>query len=154
MSDFVNSALDNLTDILAPSVAKVLGLVFAYLFVGPATLYHLAALAIVLDTITGLVKARAQGKLSSHTLRIKTMAKLFSYTAAVAGAGLLHHSLKELGIDGETTLLAVKFTLVSIVVTEVLSMWENIRETTGEKVVARKAFDSLLKPFSEDKREE
>lgn len=151
MSEFVRSALDSLLDILAPSVAKVFGLVLAYLFVGPAVLYHLAAIAIVLDTITGLVKAARNSNISSHTFRVKTMAKLVSYMAAVAGAGLLHHALKEMGIDGTTTLLAVKFTMVSIVVTEVLSMWENVRETTGNKIVAQKAFDRILESFKDDK---
>jgi phage-related holin len=160
MLDFVRYALNYLTDVLAPSVSKILGLVLTYMFVGPATLYHLAFLAIVLDTITGIAKAVSRKKLSSHTLRVKTMAKLFSYSLAVAGAGILYHALNELGIDSNTTLLAVKFTLVSIIVTEVLSMWENIQAITGQKPVAAKAFGKLLKSFNDqldslsDKRRE
>jgi phage-related holin len=160
MLDFVRYALNYLTDVLAPSVSKILGLVLAYMFVGPATLYHLAFLAIVLDTITGIAKAIFQKKLSSHALRVKTMAKLFSYSLAAAGAGILYHALNELGIDSNTTLLAVKFTLVSIIVTEVLSMWENIQAITGQKPVAAKAFGKLLKSFNDqldsfsDKRRE
>lgn len=149
MLDFVRYALDYLADILVPSVVKVLGLVLAYMFVGPTTLYHLALLAVVLDTITGIAKAVSQKKLSSHTLRVKTMAKLFSYSLAVAGAGILHHALKEIGVDPNTTMLAVKFTLVSVIVTEVLSMWENIQAITGQKPVAAKAFGKLLKSFND-----
>jgi phage-related holin len=149
MLDFARYALDYLADVLVPSIAKVLGLVLAYMFVGPATLYHLALLAIVLDTITGIIKAVSQKKLSSHILRVKTMAKLFSYSLAVAGAGILYHALKELGVDPNTTMLAVKFTLVSVIVTEVLSMWENIQAITGQKPVAAKAFGKLLKSFND-----
>ncbi len=160
MSDFVRYALDYIIDVLIPSVHKIIGLVLAYLFVGPATLYHLAVLAIVLDTVTGVVKAIAKKELSSRVMRVKTMAKLFSYGLAVAGAGILYHALKELGIDPNATLLAVKFTLVSVIVTEVLSMWENIQEATGRKPIAAKAFGKLLKSFNDqlesldNKREE
>lgn len=160
MHEFVRSALNYLTDILAPSLVKVFGLVLAYMFVGPAILYHLAILAVVLDTITGIAKAISQKNMSSHTLRVKTMAKVLSYSLAIAGAGILHYALKELGIDPKTTLLAVKFTLVGIIVTEVLSMWENIQEITGQKPVAAKVFDKLLKSFNDqlelpdDKRRE
>jgi phage-related holin len=149
MLDFARSALNYLVNILVPSVAKVFGLVLAYLFVGPATLYHLAILAFVLDTITGIVKAVSQKKLSSHALRVKTTAKLFSYSLAIAGASILYHALNELGIDANTTMLAVKFTLVSVIVTEVLSMWENIQEITGQKPVAAKVFGKLLKSFND-----
>ena len=149
MLDFARSALNYLADILAPSVAKVFGLVLAYMFVGPSTLYHLALLAIILDTITGVTKALCQQNLNSRALRVKTMAKLFSYSMAVAGAGILHHALKELGTDPGTTLLAVKFTLVSVIVTEVLSMWENMQAITGQRPLAAKAFGKLLKSFSD-----
>lgn len=149
MLDFVRSALDHLTEILAPSLAKAFGLVLAYMFVGPAILYHLAILAVVLDTLTGIAKAISQKNLTSHTLRVNTMAKLFSYSLAIVGASILYHALNELGIDPNTTLLAVKFTLVSVIVTEVLSMWENIQEITGQKPVAAKAFDKLLKAFND-----
>ena len=149
MHDFVRSALDHLTEILAPSLAKTFGLVLAYMFVGPAILYHLALLAIVLDTLTGIAKAISQKNLTSHTLRVNTMAKLFSYSLAIVGASILYYALNELGIDPNTTLLAVKFTLVSVIVTEVLSMWENIQEITGQKPVAVKAFDKLLKAFND-----
>lgn len=149
MHDFVRSALDYLTDILAPSLAKAFGLVLAYMFVGPAILYHLAILAVVLDTLTGIAKAISQKNLTSHTLRVNTMAKLFSYSLAIVGASILYYALNELGIDPNTTLLAVKFTLVSVIVTEVLSMWENIQEITGQKPVAAKAFDKLLKAFND-----
>ena len=149
MHDFVRSALDYLADVLAPSLAKAFGLVLAYMFVGPAILYHLALLAVVLDTLTGIVKAISQKNLNSHTLRVNTMAKLFGYSLAIAGASILHYALKELGIDPNTTMFAVKFTLVSVIVTEVLSMWENIRETTGHEPVAAKAFDKLLKSFND-----
>ncbi|WP_206306721.1 phage holin family protein, partial [Escherichia coli] len=149
MLDFVRSALDHLTEILAPSLAKAFGLVLAYMFVGPAILYHLAILAVVLDTLTGIAKAISQKNLTSHTLRVQTMAKLFSYSLAIVGASILYYALNELGIDPNTTLLAVKFTLVSVIVTEVLSMWENIQEITGQKPVAAKAFDKLLKAFND-----
>lgn len=149
MLDFVRSALDYLADILAPSLAKAFGLVLAYMFVGPAILYHLALLAIVLDTLTGIAKAISQKNLTSHTLRVNTMAKLFSYSLAIVGASILYYALNELGIDPNTTMLAVKFTLVSVIVTEVLSMWENIQEITGQKPVAAKAFDKLLKAFND-----
>lgn len=149
MHDFVRSALDHLTKILAPSLAKAFGLVLAYMFVGPAILYHLAILAVVLDTLTGIAKAISQKNLTSHTLRVQTMAKLFSYSLAIVGASILYYALNELGIDPNTTLLAVKFTLVSVIVTEVLSMWENIQEITGKKPVAVKAFDKLLKAFND-----
>lgn len=149
MLDFVRSALDHLTEILAPSLAKAFGLVLAYMFVGPAILYHLAILAVVLDTLTGIAKAISQKNLTSHTLRVNTMAKLFSYSLAIVGASILYYALNELGIDPNTTLLAVKFTLVSVIVTEVLSMWENIQEITGQKPVAAKAFDKLLKAFND-----
>ena len=149
MHDFVRSALDHLTEILAPSLAKAFGLVLAYMFVGPAILYHLAILAVVLDTLTGIAKAISQKNLTSHTLRVNTMAKLFSYSLAIVGASILYYALNELGIDPNTTMLAVKFTLVSVIVTEVLSMWENIQEITGQKPVAAKAFDKLLKAFND-----
>ena len=149
MLDFVRSALDHLTETLAPSLAKAFGLVLAYMFVGPAILYHLVMLAVVLDTLTGIAKAISQKNLTSHTLRVNTMAKLFSYSLAIVGASILYYALNELGIDSNTTLLAVKFTLVSVIVTEVLSMWENIQEITGQKSVAAKAFDKLLKSFND-----
>ncbi len=160
MLDFARYALNYLADIVVPSASKILGLLLAYMFVGPTILYHLALLAIVLDTITGVVKAASQKELSSRTLRVKTMAKLFSYSLAVVGASILHHALKELGIDPNTTMLAVKFTLVSVIVSEVLSMWENLQAITGQKSAAIKAFGKLLKPFNDqpespsDKRRE
>lgn len=150
MSDFVRTTLDHLAAVLFPTLGKVLGTVLAYLFVGPAELYHLTFIAIALDTLTGLYKAHRLGKLKSHTMRIKLMSKLASYAAAVSGAGLLHHALQTMGLDHATTMFAVKFTLVSIVVTEVLSMWENIAEATGEQVVAKKAFRKFLDQFIDD----
>ncbi len=44
----------------------------------------------------------------------------------------------------------MKFVIVSIVVTEVLSMWENVRAITGYDPVAKKAFRKFLDQFSDD----
>ena len=149
MSDFVRLTLERFIEVLVPTFGKVIVTVLAYLFVGPAELYHLAMLAIVLDTLTGLYRAYSQRQLNSHTLRLKLTAKVASYAAALGGAGLLYHSLRHIDIADNTLLFAVKFVLVSIVVTEVLSMWENMREITGHEPVAKKAFRKFLDQFSD-----
>lgn len=154
MHDFARAALEHLLNVFIPTLGKVLFTVLAYLFVGPAELYHLVAIAVILDTLTGLYKARVQGKLQSHSLRVMLMSKLTSYTVAVSGAGLLHNSALHLGIDGDLTLFAVKFTLVSIVVIEVLSMWENISAVTGMQSPAKKAFAKFLEQFVEEEETE
>ncbi len=153
MRDFSRSVLEHLLDIFIPTIGKVLSAVLTYLFVGPTELYRLVVIAVILDTLTGLYKARVQGELTSHHLRVKLMSKITSYTMAIAGAGLLHHSALYLGVDNEVTLFAVKFTLVSIVVTEVLSMWENVSAVTGMQSPAKRAFAKFLKQFAEEEEQ-
>lgn len=151
-SDFLVGLVDAGRHAIVGWPLKLLGAVAISLF-GPWREAHAALLVVVLlDFITGTIAAAKHGRLSSAIAKQKAVAKLLAYSAVLIATYQL-----ERVISGSPYSFGADYTLAAailyLVVTEVLSILENLERVTGLKLRVFSGHKKLMDRLREEERQ-